>query len=187
MHTTTSRLYLGIDPSLRSSGFGIVGTDYCEVHVSQPKKLVGGDRLKYHVDKLREILSHHDIIAAAIEGPALNAVNRADDLGQIRGTFLYVLAELGIPVTVLPPTSVKKFATGSGSAGKEQMLHAAHHAWPTIQFLTDDAADAAWIAAFAQALTDDVPVTASQLSAIRGIRGSHHKPKGPRPSKTLNV
>jgi Holliday junction resolvasome RuvABC endonuclease subunit len=133
--------------------------------------------LKFHVDRLRELVHNQEgIIAACIEGPALNAVNRPDDAGQIRGTYLYALADLGIEVyDPIPPTSLKKFATGHGTASKDQMTAAANQEWPGTDFPTDDAVDAAWLAALARALHDHIPVTPSQLAAIRGIRES--KPK----------
>jgi crossover junction endodeoxyribonuclease RuvC len=86
------------------------------------------------------------------------------------------MAELDIEVyDPIPPTSLKKFATGQGTASKERMTVAAQREWPGVDFPTDDAVDAAWLAALARALHDDIPVTSSQLSAIRGIRDSRTK------------
>lgn len=177
MHSPPSRFYLGIDPSLTSTGIAFVASGACAAYVVQPGDLRGGARLKFHVDRLKELIQNRGaILAACIEGPALNAVNRPDDAGQIRGTYLYALAELDIEVyDPIPPTSLKKFATGRGTASKDQMTVAAQREWPGVEFPTDDAVDAAWLAALARALHDDVPVTPSQLAAIRGIRES--KPK----------
>lgn len=178
MHHTQSRLYLGVDPSLTSTGVAFVGVDTCEVHVIKPGKLRGGDRLKYHVDLFRELVKGvGPIQAACIEGPSLKSENNADFMGQIRGVYLYALADFGIKTfDPIPPTSLKLFATGNGLASKERMLEAADRCWPQTTFTTDDAADAAWLASLAQALSEDVPVTPSKLSAIRGIRNSKTKP-----------
>jgi Holliday junction resolvasome RuvABC endonuclease subunit len=177
MTTTPSRFYLGIDPALLSTGVAIVGPETCSVIVSCPKDLKEGARLKYHVDRLREFVKNYgEIQAACIEGPSLRSQNRADDMGQIRGTFMYVLAELGIETAKIPPNTLKKYATGNGSADKERMVRAAQKKWPGVQFKTDDAADAAWLAALAQALHEDVRVTASQLAVLRGIRFANPKP-----------
>lgn len=117
-----------------------------------------------------------EITAACIEGPSLKSQNQADGMGQIRGTFLYVLAELGIETAKIPPSSLKKFATGNGSASKERMLQAAQRAWPGVRMPTDDAADAAWLAAMARALHEHVMVTPAQLESLRGIRFANPKP-----------
>lgn len=171
MNTPQSRFYLGVDPSLTSAGIAIVGPSYCETYVVQPKKIQGGTRLKYHVDRLREIVRNQGRISTAcIEGPSFNSVNRADDMGQIRGTYLYALEDLDIETIVVPPTSLKKFATGIGTASKDLMTAAARKEWPSTTFQTDDAVDAAWLAALARALREDILVTPSQLGVIRGIR-----------------
>jgi crossover junction endodeoxyribonuclease RuvC len=177
MATLASRFYLGIDPSLRSTGIALVGSGTCSVFVSQPGDIREGARLKFHIDRLKEFVQNvGEIAAACIEGPSLKSTNQADGMGQIRGTFLYVLADLGIEAAKIPPTSLKKFATGNGSASKEQMVRAAQKTWPDVRFPTDDAADAAWLAAMCRALHEDLQVTPSQLSALRGIRFANPKP-----------
>lgn len=155
-----------------------MGSATCSVFVSQPGDIREGERLKFHIDRLKEFVQNvGEITAACIEGPSLKSQNQADGMGQIRGTFLYVLAELGIETAKIPPNSLKKFATGSGAASKEKMVRAAQTAWPEVHFRTDDAADAAWLAAMCRALHEDVPVTPSQLSALRGIRFANPKPR----------
>jgi Holliday junction resolvasome RuvABC endonuclease subunit len=170
---------LGIDPSLNSSGIAIVSGEKCWAYVLKPGKLRDGKRLKYQMDRLKEILAGFgEISSAGIEGPAYEAATRADDMGQIRGAYLYVLEDLGIEtVTKLPPTSVKKYATGNGSASKEVVLAAAKREWPETTFETDDASDAAWMAAIARALQESVPVTPAQNLILRGI--SLEKKKAP--------
>lgn len=172
MTSPTSSFFLGIDPSLNSSGIAIISGEKCWAHVLKPGKLREGKRLKYQMDRLKEILKEFDKISAVgIEGPAYEAATRADDMGQIRGTYLYVLEDLGIEnVTKLPPTSVKKYATGTGSASKDLVMYEARSEWPGTTFETDDAADAAWMAAIARALQESVPVTAAQNEVLRGIR-----------------
>lgn len=155
-----------------------MGPETCSVFVSQPGNIREGARLKFHVDRLKEFVQNvGEIAAACVEGPSLKSRNNADDMGQIRGTFLYVLADLGIETAKIPPASLKKFATGNGAANKDQMIRAARKTWPKVYFTTDDAADAAWLAAMCQALHEDVRVTPSQLAAIRGIRFANPKPR----------
>jgi crossover junction endodeoxyribonuclease RuvC len=166
-----SRIYVGIDPSLRSTGIAFVGLNYCVTQTIKPGKMRAGERLKYHKDHFTELAQEQkNLFAACIEGPALDATNRADDMGQIRGIYNCALADFGLETHVIPPTTLKKFATGIGNASKEQMLIAASAAWPHVTFMTDDEADAAWLAALAQALHDDIQVNAFRLGVLRDIR-----------------
>jgi Holliday junction resolvasome RuvABC endonuclease subunit len=58
----------------------------------------------------------------AIEGYAYSALsNRIFQIAENTGLLKYKLFQRGIPVTVIPPTEVKKFATGKGNADKMSM------------------------------------------------------------------
>ena len=55
----------------------------------------------------------------AIEGYAYAAQsNRVFQIAENTGLLKYKLFQQGIPVSVVPPTEVKKFATGKGNADK---------------------------------------------------------------------
>jgi hypothetical protein len=56
-----------------------------------------------------------------------------------------VAAELGLEPITVAPTTLKKFATGSGKATKDQMRDAGRKKWPGVTFPTHDAIDARWI------------------------------------------
>ena len=57
-----------------------------------------------------------------------------------------VLEKTNRSYETLSPSQVKKYATGSGTAKKEQMIEAAYNRW-NVQ-LTDNEADAAWVAEY---------------------------------------
>lgn len=184
MDKTTSRIYAGIDPSLRSTGIAIIGPETTMISTIKPKKLRGVERLQY----IRNTLNTQIIgcNSACIEGPALYAVNRADDIGQLRGVILVALADAGIPVQIIPPTSLKKFATGYGNATKEQMIIAAKTK-SKVEILGDDEADAYWLALLAQGLHEPTSsLTRYQFDVISGIRTPRIKNKVFTP-KTLNI
>lgn len=64
----------------------------------------------------------------AVEGYAYAATsNRIFQVAENTGLLKYKLYQLGIPVTVIPPTDVKKFATGKGNADKNAMYTAFLH------------------------------------------------------------
>ena len=58
----------------------------------------------------------------SIEGYAYAAVsNRIFQIAENTGLLKYKLFQLGIPVTIVPPTEIKKFATGKGNADKSSV------------------------------------------------------------------
>ena len=57
----------------------------------------------------------------ALEGYAYMANGRVFNIAENTGILKYKLYQLGIPITVIPPTEAKKFATGKGNADKNAM------------------------------------------------------------------
>jgi hypothetical protein len=60
----------------------------------------------------------------ALEGYAYSASGRVFHIAENTGILKYKLYHLGVPVTIIPPTEVKKFASGKGNADKTQMYDA---------------------------------------------------------------
>ena len=60
----------------------------------------------------------------AIEGYAYSASGRIFHIAENTGLLKYKLYRMSIPVTIIPPTEVKKYATGKGNADKNQMYDA---------------------------------------------------------------
>jgi hypothetical protein len=63
----------------------------------------------------------------ALEGYAYSASGKVFQIAENTGILKYKLYELSIPVTIIPPTEVKKFATGKGNADKNAMYAAWAH------------------------------------------------------------
>lgn len=189
-----SRNYVGVDPSLRSTGIASICIENTRtirqtILIQPPTKMKGVERLVYirnTAQTFLETLSGNER-RSVIEGPSLYSVNRADDLGSVRGILKIVLADWGTHLPEeIPPTSLKKFATGSGNAIKNQIINAAKKEWG---ILTEDEADAAWLAEFALVLhAPTKPLTKSQLEAIHGIRRMKYpKRKKPRLKNIINI
>lgn len=81
-----------------------------------------------------------------IEGYALGGPGRLSlvRLGELGGVIRLRLFELGIPYLEIPPTVLKRYATGNGAAKKPAMIDAALElgATATATALNDDEADA---------------------------------------------
>jgi len=181
------RAYLGIDPSPRKTGLSLIIDDdgLLETRVihTAPKDLRGTLRLQYHRTRLQDFVRGISPIFTAIEGPSLYSVNRADDLGDLRGRLSLTMEDLGSPVLRVEPTVLKKFATGNGGASKTRVQIAAINMWG--QPMTEDEADASWLAFIAYAYFSPEPLhglTRAQIEVIHGIR----TPKAKRETVRLN-
>lgn len=76
------------------------------------------------IDKIQK----HNVRKVYIEGYAFNAVGRVFQIAENTGILKYKIWQKHIPCEVVPPTVVKKFATGKGNANKEKLNE---------QFITD--------------------------------------------------
>lgn len=192
---TRTRHYAGIDPAKRNTGVAVISI--CDdvvikrtTRIKIPQKVNGISLLidlrSAVTDFLNRTLYNSLLSASAIEGPSLYSVNRADDLGQVRGVLSLVLSDVSLSLPhIIPPTSLKKFATGNGSAKKENMVEAAiQNGWGE---LTEDEADAAWLAEFAWALTETRKLTRKQLEAIRGTTKKSSKKTHATNPRGLNI
>jgi Holliday junction resolvasome RuvABC endonuclease subunit len=110
---------------------------------------------------------------AVIEGPAPNAVARISSWD--RAALWWAVVEhctlTSIPVAIAPPNTVKKFATGDGRCGKDDMIAAAYRRMPQLAVGNRDEADAAWLmAAGYHWLGDPVcEVPKVQAAALAGV------------------
>ena len=86
----------------------------------------------------------------AIEGYSFSKFGMAES-GELGGIVKAKLKELGIDYMIFPPTSIKKFACGKGSAKKELMIAAVFKKW-AFDTNSNDLADAFSIAKLAQAV-----------------------------------
>tara|TARA_Y100000310_G_C20457454_1_gene703730 strand:+ start:233 stop:802 length:570 start_codon:yes stop_codon:yes gene_type:complete len=57
----------------------------------------------------------------AIEGYSMGSKGKTFNIAENTGILKYKIHNLGIPLEVVPPTTIKKFATGKGNADKEKM------------------------------------------------------------------
>lgn len=143
---------VGIDLSLTGTGWATIGTDGIQTGLV---KSIGhkGDSLatRYHrLSTLREQLQFviSDNTLVVIEQPAYAAVggshhDRSGLWWMVVGTYLgyeYKVAEV-------PPTVVKKFATGKGNADKDTVLAATIRRYPDANVSNNNVADAVTLAA----------------------------------------
>ena len=125
-------VFLGIDPGLASTGFGVVAGDgrrnsilefgclHTKAGVETPLRLLAIYR------GVCEVIARCKPVGLAVEDvfSAPRMPGAALALGEVRGVIMIAAAEAGLPVIQLPARQVKQAITGSGAADKEQLERA---------------------------------------------------------------
>ena len=121
---------LGIDPGLRTTGFGVVDADGPRLHYVASGTIRTGSadtgqlpaRLKIIFDGVREIVARYEPHCASVEIVFVN-VNPQSTLllGQARGAAIAALAAQGLEVAEYTALQMKKAVVGHGQARKEQV------------------------------------------------------------------
>ncbi|MDR0464560.1 MAG: crossover junction endodeoxyribonuclease RuvC [Treponema sp.] len=125
---TASRIILGIDPGLASTGWGVLsdnggGIQYID-HGAITTKADSrrADRLFLILQCIRAIIEKHKPCAAAIETLYFGRnVTSAIPVAEARGVISAAIAEKGIPLHELTPNAIKLGVTGSACADKKQV------------------------------------------------------------------
>lgn len=143
---------IGIDPGLRSLGWGVIEVDGSRLgHVANGQcSGTGADLasrlLSLHV-QLTEVIATHAPDAAAVEQTFVNRDGAGTlKLGQARGIAVLVPAQFGLSVAEYAPNSVKKTVVGVGHADKRQVDHMVRVQLPGADPVGPDAADALAVA-----------------------------------------
>ena len=144
-----SAVILGLDPSLRGTGYGIIVPDR-----PHPRVLTHGtiecpaawplSRCLAKISQsLREIMRLHKPTVCVVEGLfyAQN-LQTALIMGQARGAALAAIAEAGVDVYEIAPRKVKQAMVGHGAAQKEAVARMVQRMLALPELPAPDAADA---------------------------------------------
>jgi len=144
---------LGVDPSLRSTGFGVIaarGSEFQPVVHGEIKNPAGlpPSRCLVHIgDTITELIVKHQPQVMAIEGLVYVQNTRiAFTLGQVRGVIIAAAARHGLEIYEYAPRKVKQNITGRGGAGKTQVAQMIKAQLGLTTLPSPDAADALAIA-----------------------------------------
>ncbi len=115
---------LGLDISLTSTGFAYRGEEG-EIHTGtiKPSAHSGIPRLMYIWNCIEDIVHAQGTDKVVIEGYSMGRfqIQRAHSTGEIGGLVKVMLWKKGIPVLIVSPKGLKKFATGNGNSTKPQV------------------------------------------------------------------
>ena len=146
---------LGIDPGLRTTGFGVLDVDgprlrYVASGVIQTRDADQGDlpaRLKVLFDGIGELTARYRPQVAAVEIVFVNVNPQATLLlGQARGACVTALVARDLPVAEYTALQMKKAIVGTGRADKSQVQEMVKRLLRLPGLPGKDAADALGIA-----------------------------------------
>ncbi len=145
---------LGIDPSLRGSGFAVL--DYGDGNSVQ---IIESATLKLHRklsmpeclgaigNQVDDFLNQHSVEHVAVEQTIyVQNFQTAQILGAARGAAIAAAAMRGLPIFEYAPLRVKQAVVGKGRASKEQVARTVQNITGTDFELRFDESDAAAVA-----------------------------------------
>lgn len=185
MAQTGARI-LGIDPSLRGTGYGVIelapGRTLRALAwgvVKNPPALSHGACLLAIHDTLDEIIRRHAPQHAAIESTIyVQSPRIAITLGAARGAALMAVARHGLPLAEYAPKQIKAATTGAGAAGKSRIAAMVRALCALPVLPPGDAADALAIAITHSRQIDGPAAPAGSTTAYRDWADFVRKQKG---------
>ena len=146
-------IVLGIDTSLRSTGYGVLATEGSRMRCVDCGNIKNGAKLpltaclKAIHEKIVELIRTHHPDELAIES-VIYGKNAGTMLvlGEARGAVLTAAAAAGVPVYEYEPRRMKKAICGNGLAEKEQIQRMIKTLLALPALPQNDAADALGLA-----------------------------------------
>ena len=140
----------GIDPSLTSTGVAVWEDGAAPWSTAVTSKGKRADLWSVRVRRVHDIVQAVSSMVPAgalviVEGPAYG---HGDEPGFVdRAALIYeilgALMERGLDFGIVPPQTLKRWATGSGAASKAAVSAVVRRAVPGMSMRTDDESDAA--------------------------------------------
>ena len=134
---------VGLDLSITATGAVFYGDPPCTI--APAKGLLGDDRLVSVRDQVMRCVAPSMAPLVVIEGPVLRS-QAALALGLLHGVIRAALMDAGVRYVLVPPATLKKYATGKGNAGKPEMAVALFKR-AGLELGDDNQVDAWWLRA----------------------------------------
>jgi crossover junction endodeoxyribonuclease RuvC len=170
-------IILGIDPGLRTTGFGVIEKQGNKLrYIASGTIKTGGEgalppRLKVIWDGIAEVVRTYQPDCAAIEKVFVN-VNPHSTLllGQARGAAITALVGADLDVAEYSPTQIKQAVVGTGKALKEQVQDMVARLLVLPGLPGSDAADALGVAICHANSHDALALIGALAPALGGLR-----------------
>jgi crossover junction endodeoxyribonuclease RuvC len=177
---------IGIDPSLTATGIVVLRNGEVELAEATKNRPELGtiERVKLIREQINKNINHPSIDTdlIVIEGFSYGSKGRSvfdiAYLGwRIREDLERLRTEDNIPWLEVPPSQLKKFATGQGNANKEIILQQVYKRWG-VEFSDNNQADAYVLAQIGRAYLGGMDdLAAFQLEVIANLKGEKPKKK----------
>jgi hypothetical protein len=126
---------IGLDLSLTSTG--VAGADWTR-RLKTPDALRGHARLDWVLEEVDGLTAAADLVV--VEGPSFGSTGPGQhERGGLWWMATGRLRRGGRPYAVVPPSSLKLYATGKGSAGKDDVLREITKRFPWFSGGNDEA------------------------------------------------
>ena len=140
---------LGIDPSLRGTGYGVIRAGKaCSIVLAQgtiacPARWERSRCLATISQTLRKVLREHQPTVCVVEGLFFaQNLQTALIMGEARGAAMAVIAEAGLDIFEIAPRKVKQAIVGYGAAQKIAVAKMVQRLLNLAELPEPDAADA---------------------------------------------
>ena len=145
----TTQTILGVDPSLRGTGYGVIRTDkpnsvvLAQGTISCPKDWKRSRCLAEISRTLRNILDKHQPTVCVVEGLFFaQNLKTAIIMGEARGAAMATIAEAGLDIYEIATRKVKQAIVGYGAAQKMAVAKMVQRMLNLTDLPAADAADA---------------------------------------------
>ena len=173
--------WIGIDPGLRTTGFGVIDVDGQKLNYVASGTIESGDPAKGLPERLgalyaglKEVLETYHPESAAIEEVFLNVNPRSTlMLGQARGAVIAALVSEKLPVAEYSALRVKQAIVGTGRAAKPQVQEMVKRLLRLNRAPGTDASDALGVAICAAHHAQMLEGEAARIDEIRRQRPEH--------------
>jgi len=157
--TPSTPIVVGIDLSLTGTGIAHVDGSAETYEPTADRESHHGlarmDEIARYVDRATDM---GDLELVVLEGLAFDAHDTKRQQAQLTGVVRHSLYRANKPFIVVPPTTLKKYATGTGQAKKMTVFKSAQYRFG-YQGESFDEADALWLRAIGWHLIMGEPIT----------------------------
>lgn len=142
--STNEKIFVGIDPSLRSTGLIVLDQDQCIMEqkvIKTDKSQSDEESMSYLMDELGFIPKILRLHSVYIESPYVGHRNNTLQLGAIHYLIRIFLFKNSVSYKLVPPKTLKKFIAGNGNANKEGVMNSIKEKY-NLNFEDNNLADA---------------------------------------------
>ena len=149
----SAHLVVGLDLSITATGICDVDGNTFTVG---GKAELGDKRLRIIASAVTEATQPQEVIGCGFMPVTLVVIEalaaghskgNGSAAAEVMGAAKSLLLSIGTPYVLVPPATLKKFATGRGNATKPDMAVAAYKRGDEIEFADDNQCDAWWLRA----------------------------------------